>query len=180
MLSRKLFVLNCLAALALVIPVAALPPKLPRPLADVSIDTPGAKRIRLIDTKPGAKLRIIAILSSTCEHCEEAVVSLSTLERKYRARGLRVYGALVDEEAPQQLPKFVAKTKPSFPIGTMSQDNTRRVADFGLSDHPFVPILIFVDPSNIIRLQLAGDDPLMATNIDKSLPNIIEGLLNRK
>ncbi len=180
MVSQKLLVLNCLAALALVVPLAAAPPKLPRALADVSIDTPGAKRIRLIDTKPGAKLRIVAVLASTCEHCEEMVVVLSTLERKYRARGLRIYGALVDEEAPQQLPKFVAKTKPSFSIGTMSQDNTRRVADFGISDHPFVPILMFVDTSNIIRLQMAGEDPLLNSNIEKNLLSIIEGMLSRK
>jgi hypothetical protein len=180
MLLRKLSLLNCLLALALVTPLLGVTPKLPRALADVSIDTPGAKRIRLIDTKPGAKLRIVAILSSTCEHCEETVVALSKLERQYRARGLRVYGALVDEEAPQQLPKFVAKTRPSFPVGTMSQDNTRRVADFGIQDHPYVPILLFVDTSNIVRLQLFGDNPMMASNMEKNIGSMIEGLLKGK
>lgn len=180
MSSPKLVLLNCLTALALILPVAAAPPKLPRPLADVSIDTPGAKRIRLIDTKVGAPLRIVAVLSSTCAHCEEMVVVLSTLERKYRARGFRVFGALVDEEAPQQLPKFLAKTKPSFPIGTLSQDNTRRVADFGISDHPFVPILIFVDSSNIVRLQISGEDPLLNNSVERNVGSMIEGLLNRK
>ena len=180
MLLRKLSLLNCLLALALVTPLLALTSKLPRALADVSIDTPGAKRIRLIDTKAGAKLRIVAILSSTCEHCAETVVALNKLERLHRAQGFRVYGALVDEEAPQQLPKFVAKTRPSFPVGTMSQDNTRRLADFGLQDHPFVPILLFVDASNIVRLQLFGDDPLMNAGMEKNITGMVEGMLRGK
>lgn len=180
MLPRKLSLLNAaLAALVFAGALTALPPKLPRPLADVSIDTPGAKRIRLIDTKKDAKLRVIAILASTCDHCEETAIFLSRLERNFRAKGLRVYGALVDEEAPQQLPKFLAKTKPSFPVGTLSQDNTRRVADFGINDHPFVPILLFVDASNVIRLQFNGDDPMMAAaSAEKNVGNIVQGMLS--
>jgi thiol-disulfide isomerase/thioredoxin len=152
--------------------------KLPRPLADVSLDMPGAKRVRLSATK--SKGRIIAILASTCEHCEKTVVTLSKLERQNRARGVQFFGALVDEQAAQALPKFIAKTKPSFPVGTLSQDNTRRLADFGMSDHPFVPIVMFVDADNIVRYQFEGDQAVFTSNTEKTFQNMIEVLLKKK
>ena len=152
--------------------------KLPRPLADVNIDTPGAKRIRLTATK--GKPRVIAILASTCEHCEDTVATLSKLERQFRVRGVQFVGALVDEQAAQLLPAFVAKTKPSFVIGTMSQDNTRRLADFGMRDHPFVPILLFVDANNMVRYQFHGDEAIFQSNTEAGLKNMIDVLLKLK
>jgi len=179
MLSKKLpFVNALLAGLLFAGSVVALSPRLPRPLADVSIDLPGAKRVRLGQTK--SKARVIAILSSSCEHCVTIVSSLSKIERKFRSRGVLVYGALVDEAAAKELPKFIAKTSPSFPIGTLSQDNTRRLADFGMADHPFVPILLFVDGNNIVRYQFHGDDGVFTSNTENTLSKMIEVLFQQK
>jgi hypothetical protein len=179
MLSRKLPLLNAvIAALALAGALMAFAPKLPRPMADVSIDLPGAKRIRLIDTK--TKGRIVALLASTCDHCVDTVVYLTKLERQYRAKGVQIYGALVDEEGPQQLPKFVARTKPSFSIGTLSQDNTRRLADLAINDHPYVPMLLFVDSNNMVRFQLHGDDAALGANAEKNVANMLDTLLKGK
>jgi hypothetical protein len=179
MLSKKLPFLNAaLAGLLLVGSAYAIAPKLPRPLADVSLDAPGAKRIRVTQGKSSA--RIIAILSSSCEHCITIVSSLSKVERQYRARGVTFYGALVDEEAAQQLQKFIATTKPSFPIGTLSQDNTRRLADFGINDHPFVPILLFVDGTNTVRYQFHGDEGIFTNNTENTIKNMVEVLLKKK
>src|SRR4051812_4170552 len=126
MLKRLFPVLNTvLVGFALTASVYAIDPKVPRPLAEVSIDAPGAKRVKL--NAPKATARVIAILSSECEDCAKMVGSLSRLERQYRAKGVVFFGALVDEQAAQQLPKFIAKTSPSFPVGTLSQDNTRRL-----------------------------------------------------
>jgi hypothetical protein len=179
MLLKKLPFLNAaLAALLMAGSLAAFAPKLPRPLADVSLDLPGAKRVRFTATKSPA--RLIAILSSSCEHCVSAVTELSKLERAFRARGVQVYGALVDEQAAEALPAFVAKAKPSFPIGTMSQDNTRRLADFGMGDHPFVPILLFVDRNNTVLYQFQGEDGLFSSNTYNTLRSLTEVVLKKK
>jgi hypothetical protein len=179
MLLKKLPLINAaLAALLTVGSLAAFAPKLPRPLADVSLDTPGAKRIRLNATK--SKARIVVVLSSGCEHCFSIVKDLSKLERNYRAKGVQVFGALVDEAAAVQLPTFLAKTSPSFPIGTMSQDNTRRLADFGINDHPFVPIVMFVDSANTVRYQFHGDDRLFENNAYNTLKNLTDVMLRAK
>jgi hypothetical protein len=179
MLSNKLPLLNSvLVALVMVSSLHAIDPKVPRPLADVSIDTPGARRVNV--SQPKAKGRVIAILSSECADCAAMVGSLSKLERQFRARGVIFYGALVDEQAAQQLQKFIAKTSPSFPIGTLSQDNTRRLADFGINDHPFVPILMFVDANNVVRYQFSGDQGVFKNNTENTLKNMIEVVLKQK
>jgi thiol-disulfide isomerase/thioredoxin len=176
---KKLPVLNAvLAGLMLSVSVFAIDPKLPRPLADISLDAPGAKRVKV--NQPKAKARVIAVLSSECADCAAMVGSLSKLERQYRARGVVFYGALVDEQAAQQLQKFIAKTSPSFPIGTLSQDNTRRLADFGINDHPFVPSLLFVDGNNVVRYQFSGDQGVFKNNTENSLKNMIEVVLKQK
>jgi hypothetical protein len=179
MLLKKLPLINAaLAAVLMAGSLAAFANKLPRPLADVSLDLPGAKRIRLNATK--SKARIVVVLSSTCEHCVNIVKDLSKLERNYRARGVQVFGALVDEAAAQQLPTFLAKTSPSFPVGTLSQDNTRRLADFGPSDHPFVPIVMFIDATNTVRYQFHGDDGLFTNNAYNTLKNLTDVMLKPK
>jgi len=179
MLPKKFFLLNTLmAGLMFVGSVKALEPKLPRPLADVSVDTPGAKRIRVNQTKGSAQ--VIAILGSTCSHCLTLMETLNKLERQYRARGVKFVGALVDEEGAQQLPNFIGRTNASFPIGTLSQDSTRRLADFGMSDHPFVPILLFVDAGNTVRFQFSGDQVIFTSNTEVTIKNLIEVLLKKK
>ncbi len=179
MLSKTLSRLNTvLVTLFVAGSLYALNPKLPRPLADISIDAPGARRVKV--NQPKAKARVIAVLSSECEDCAQMVKSLSKLERLYRAKGVVFFGALVDEQAAQQLPKFIAKTAPSFPIGTLSQDNTRRLADFGINDHPFVPILMFVDGNNMVRYQFSGDQGIFANNTENTLKNMIEVTLKQK
>jgi hypothetical protein len=179
MLSKTLPFLNSLlVALVVAGSLHATDPKVPRPLADISIDTPGAKRVKV--NAPTAKGRVIAILSSSCEDCAKMVGSLSKLERQFRAQGVAFYGALVDEQAAQQLQKFIAKTSPSFPLGTLSQDNTRRLADFGINDHPFVPIIMLVDGKNMVRYQFSGDQGIFKSNVENTLKNMIEVVLKQK
>ena len=179
MLLKKLPLINAvLAVLLMVGSLAAIDPKLPRPLADVSLDMPGAKRVRLTATK--SKARIVVVLSSSCEHCVSIVKDLSKVERAYRAKGVQVFGALVDESAAQGLPAFLAKASPSFPIGTLSQDNTRRLADFGFNDHPYVPIVMFVDSTNTIRYQFSGDQGVFSNNAYNSLTRLTDVMLKMK
>ncbi|MEO5926474.1 MAG: TlpA disulfide reductase family protein [Bryobacteraceae bacterium] len=179
MLSKKLPLFNALVvAVMLAGSLYALNPKLPRPLADISLDAPGAKRVNV--RQGVAKARIIAVLSSSCEHCITMVSALSKIERQYRARGVQVFGALVDEEAGQQLQKFIATTKPSFPIGTLSQDNTRRLADFGIADHPFVPILMFVDGKNMVRYQFDNESKIFNGSAEVTVKKMLELTLAAK
>lgn len=178
MLSRRLILNTALAGFACAVSLFAIDVKLPRPLADVSIDIPGASRVRLTATK--SKARVIALLASACDHCIETAEALSKVERQFRARGVQVIGAIVDEDAAKQYNSFLRRAKPSFTVGTLSPDNTRRLADFGMRDRPFVPILLFVDSSNVVRYQFFGDEGFFANNVDKNIANMVETMLKLK
>ncbi|MEO8096736.1 MAG: TlpA disulfide reductase family protein [Acidobacteriota bacterium] len=151
--------------------LSGAPPKTPRPLADVGIDAPGGKRIRLTDYK--GKTLLIAILATDCKHCQDSIAILNEFQRTYRAKGLQIIAAAVDAKAPQNLPEFIARLQPAFPVGTMTQDNTRRLADFGITDRPFVPIFMFVDKKGTVRFQYSGDDGFFKAE-KQNTKNLIE------
>ncbi|MEP6962321.1 MAG: TlpA disulfide reductase family protein [Acidobacteriota bacterium] len=125
-------------------------------MADVSLDTPGAKRVRLMDFK--GKALLIAILSTDCAPCQKSIPLLNEFQRTFQGQGLQVFAATVDAKAPQLLPAFIDRLHPIFPVGTLSQDTARRLTDFGIDDHPFVPMFLFVDKKGNVRFQYSGND----------------------
>ena len=74
----------------------------------------------------------------------------------------------------------MTKVGAGYPIGTLSQDNTRRLADFGFNDHPFVPIAMFVDSTNSVRYQFHGDEGFFTNNFENTMKNMVEVMLKKK
>jgi hypothetical protein len=149
----------------------------PRPLADVTIDLPGGQRARLKDGK--GKVRVIALISTECEHCAKTVGILSKMYTTYKAKGVDMVGAAVNEDSNRLLEPFLAKNKPAFKIGLLSQSNTRRLAEFGTSEHPFVPILLFVDRNNTVQFQFYGDDQIFKAQ-EIAIKGVLDAMLKQK
>jgi len=149
----------------------------PRPLADVTIDMPNGQRARLQDSK--GKVRVIALVSTECGHCAKTVGTLSKLYTAYKAQGVEIFGAAVNEDSNRLLPAFLAKTKPTFKVGLLSENNTRRLAEFGANEHPFVPIVLFVDRKNVVQFQFNGDDAVFKAE-EVALKGVLEAMLKRK
>jgi hypothetical protein len=149
----------------------------PRPMADVTIDMPNGQRARLQDSK--GKVRVIALVSTECDHCAKTVGTLSKLYTTYKAQGVEMFGAAVNEDSNRLLPAFLTKTKPAFKIGLLSQNNTRRLAEFGTNDHPFVPIVLFVDRKNVVQYQFNGDDPIFKAE-ELALKGVLDVMLKQK
>lgn len=147
----------------------------PRPVADVSMVVSNGQRVRFADGK--GKARVIALVSTTCAHCEVILATMNRLHETYGKRGVQFYGAAVNADATYQLYTFVAKTRVQFPFGTLSEAETRRLADFTPQDRPFVPILILVDGKNTVRYQLFGDEDRIKNNDAKGISALIENLL---
>lgn len=151
--------------------------KTPRPLADVTIDLPNGERARLKDGK--GKVRLVALISTECDHCAKTVGTLSKLYPAYKTRGVEFIGAAVNEDSNRLLAPFLSKNKPNFKIGLLSQSNTRRLAEFGPEDHPFVPILIFIDGNNTVLYQFYGDDPLFKAE-EVAIRGVLDTMLKKK
>ncbi len=66
-----------------------------------------------------------------------------------------------DENAAGNLRQFEVQHRPNFPLGYLDQTAFLKFVNLPPTARPFVPILMFVDPKGVIRVQLLGDDPLM-------------------
>ena len=155
---RTLIRPSSLALLLTCVGLAANTARVPRPLLDIALDAPNAQRIQPAQAK--GKVRVIALLSGMCEECIKTVGVLNRLGAQYKSRGVEIYGAVIGAGVRLDLPVFLAKAKPSFPVGVISENNSSRLADFALDAHPTVPILMFIDGSGTVKYQAFGEEPL--------------------
>jgi thiol-disulfide isomerase/thioredoxin len=178
MLSKQLKWMNWCAAGALLLGMAfsTYAHTLPRPLIDVSLDAPGGKRVRLLDYK--GKAMLIAIMSTQCERCQESIPMLNEFQRIYGPQGVQIVAAVVNEDAVKDLRGFIDRFQPRFPIGVLSQDNTRRLADFGPKERPFVPMFLFVNKHGVLKYQFSGDDSYFKSE-KSNTKNVLDVLLKQ-
>lgn len=136
---------------------AGLPPG--RPLPDVPISQPGGKKLDLKQYR--GKALVLGIISTTCKDCAETVDLLKKIQEENGPRGLQVVIAAGDDNAASALGLFAAAHKPNFPLGYLDRAGIIKIVNIGPGVRPFVPILLFIDPKGMVRVQLFGDDPLM-------------------
>jgi hypothetical protein len=151
---RRTVLLLCLTVLG----YAALPPG-GRLLPDVPITQ--ADGVKLDLKKFRGKALVIALISTGCGECGETVDFLVKLQDENRAQGLQVVVAAGDENAAANLHTFELQHRPNFPLGYLDQPSFLKLANLLPIDRPTVPILMFVDPKGMVRVQLMGNDPLL-------------------
>src|SRR5215475_12810906 len=105
---RRTLALLCLAALSFA--------KTPRPLANVPIHTPEART--MIDLKKfRGKGLVLLIFSTQCEDCIAALQLLDSIQKEFGPQGVQVVAAAGDDNAPYLIGSYIARYKPSFPMG---------------------------------------------------------------
>jgi thiol-disulfide isomerase/thioredoxin len=166
MLKRILitFVLLTTAALA----------KFPRPLAPVSINMGGTKKMQLTAYK--GKVVLFAIIATSCGHCIDSLEILKRAQASFGPQGFQVVVAIGDPNAPYLLQPFTQRYKLAFPVGYLDQDGIQRIADEPDGKRPFVPIYLFLDRKGTVRFQFEGNEPFFKDE-EKTTRIIIENLL---
>jgi hypothetical protein len=144
----------CLTSLA----YAALPPG-EFLLPDVPISTVRGATIDL--KKYRGKALVVALISTQCPDCGLMVDLLNTLQEENGARGLQVVVAAGDEHAAANLPGFEIQHRPKFPLGYLDQASFLKLTHLRPGDHPSVPMVMFVDPTGMVRVEMQNNDPLM-------------------
>jgi AhpC/TSA family len=150
-MSRIILFLTLCASLL----VAGLPPG--KPLNDVPVLRARDKTIDLKQYR-GQPL-VIAIVSTMCQECKDII----TLLKKLRAENpkLQVVGVVAEEAAQYTSFVFAGEQDAGFPIGYVSLEGYQKLANLKPQQAAHSPILLFVDPKGMVRVQLFGDDPLM-------------------
>jgi thiol-disulfide isomerase/thioredoxin len=147
----------------------------PRALADVTVPMPDGKKIRL--TQYRGKVLVVALVSTTCDHCISSLQMLSKLQQEYGPKGFQALGIAANDGAQESLPGFI-RLQIGLPVGYLDQTTTMQVFDFKRDDSPFVPMYMFVDKKGTVRFQYAGKEDFFK-NEEKNTRLLIEALLKQ-
>jgi len=125
------------------------------------------------------KVVLLALIHTTCPHCQQSMGVLNQLQREYGPRGFQAVASAFNEMAAQLLPEFITRFRPAFPVGFTSRETVNEYLKLP-TDVPFkIPVYVFIDKKGMIRaLHVAGepffqDDP-------KNTRSLIESLLKAK
>jgi len=168
---------NVLRTLAAVCVTAALATAadLPRPSPDFAITMLGGQPIHLSQYK--GKVCALAFILTTCPHCQKTVGILSTMQNEFGPRGFQVLASATEDMAAMNLPDFIKRFQPSFPVGFSSRSVVEEYLQHPSIFVMMMPQLVFIDRQGVIWAQYAGNDKFFAEDQDKHIREQIEALL---
>ena len=121
----------------------------PRKAAEFVIHMPDGKQLLLSSYR--GKTVVLALMFTTCPHCQKNASVLSEIQKEYADKGVQVLGAAFDPDAPSQVKQFDAIFAKGFPCGYSTNQAILTFLQQPDSDPPFVPIMVFIDKTGIIR-----------------------------
>jgi hypothetical protein len=85
------------------------------------------------------------------------------LSKEYAARGVQFLECAFNDDAQTTVPGFIQQFQPPFPVGYSGRDAVAIFLQRSLVDTTplWVPHLVFVDRTGVIRADIAGDSPFM-------------------
>jgi peroxiredoxin len=167
---KRFFTLFLAAGLAAGLALA----KTPRPLANVTVHTPDLKGVDL--KKFHGKTVALVIFSTTCKDCISILQMMDKIQTDYGKQGLQVVGAAGDDNAKYMIGSFIARYRPSFPIGYLSKEEIIKVADVPKDVRPVAPIILFIDRWGMVREQYYGDSPVFK-DADRALRALCQSMI---
>jgi peroxiredoxin len=152
--------------------------EVPRPSPDFAVNMVGGQQIPVSRYK--GKVCVLAFILTTCPHCQQTIGYLSTMQNEYGPRGLQVLASAIDDMGKMNVPDFIKRFQPPFPVGFNDRDTAQ-----GYLQHPtifrlYVPQIVFIDRQGTIRAQYAGEDRFFAEDQEKHIREQIEVLLKPK
>lgn len=152
------------AAFAILLSAVAFgqPGTVPRKSPPFSILRPGRAALPLESFR--GKVVLLAFISTTCPHCQDLTRELGPLSKEYAARGVQFLECAFDDGAQTTVPGFIQQFQPPFPVGYSGRDAVAIYLQRSLVDATplWVPHLVFVDRTGVIRADIPGDSPFMS------------------
>src|ERR1700678_3581182 len=152
---------KCFLAILCLMAMIAGAAVVPRKAADLEIQLNGAKPIELSQYR--GKPVVLAFILTTCPHCQFTTGLLVKLQTEFVAKGLQVIECAVNDGAAADVPNFIQRFHPNFPVGY----STDQMGVLSFLQHPeaavpHMPMLAFIDRHGIIRDQYQGIDALLS------------------
>ena len=135
---------------------------------DVTISQTKGRKIDLKQYR--GKAVVLVMVSLSCNHCITALETLTQLQKEWGPKGLQVVGLAGDPMAEVGVDEFAKNLHLNFPMGFVDQAGFMKLTNITPDVRPFVPVLMFIDPKGMVRVQYFGDNPLLK---DKSMSEMI-------
>ena len=164
----RVFLLLCLLA------TAGSAITIPRPAPEFVIRGPGGEELL---SQYRGKVLLLALIFTTCPHCQHTVGIMSEVQKEYGSRGFQALGSAFNEMAAQLVPSFVSQFRPNFPIGYSPRATVLEFLQEPSNAFLSVPILVFIDKKGIIRSQHMGADDAFFKDQEKAIRAELETLL---
>ena len=174
MITRNLLALFLLLVIAA--SAATNGEKTPRPSPEFAINMNNGSQISLSQYK--GKVVVVAFILTYCSHCQFCTQILSKLQNEYGPRGLQVVASATEDMARMAVPDFVRKFVPPFPVGFNNRMDVINYLQHPIMFQLFMPQVVVIDRTGIIRAQFAGDDKFFAeSEQEKNFRVLLEPLL---
>lgn len=172
-MNRRNFI-ECSAAGALALPLAAQEPKLPRKAMPLEIAMPDGTKLNT--SRYAGKVCVVEFLFTTCSHCQDASRHLSALNREFGPRGLQPVGAAFNEGAMMLVPAFVKDYNVNYPVGVVSREKVLEYLSFSTMVRLSVPLVAFIDRNGNVRYQ-SNPTSAEALHSEQRMRQIVEELI---
>jgi peroxiredoxin len=166
-----------LLLLGLVLPLALVQAREPRPVSEIPIPLPDGTKINLHQYK--GKVVLLIVFSLTCPDCLQSLQTVNKIQKDLGPKGFQAIGGAGDDNASYQIGSLVQRYKLTFPIGYLNKEQMIALADIEKDRRPIAPIFIFIDKNSTVRYQFYGDHPFFKT-AEGSTRTLIQGLLQGK
>src|SRR5262249_34465878 len=132
----------------------------PRKSPELTIHMAGGKDLRLSQYR--GKVCVVALMSTSCPHCQMLTGTLNEIQKEYRPRGVQIMAAAFNENAKNLVAGFVAQFHAAFPVGWLTRVEALTYLGIPLTvNWGYVPKLFFIDGAGVVReehLQLRPED----------------------
>jgi peroxiredoxin len=148
--------------------------QIPRQAPEFAIQMPNGQHELL--SKYKGQVVVLEFLLTTCPHCQNSSRVLSKLKNELGPKGFQPLGVAINPEADPN--DFVRRFEVNFPVGKGSRE-----AAYGFLQHSimapsfYVPQMVFIDKTGVIRAQYSGADAFLASNEEANVRGLIEKLL---
>lgn len=127
----------------------------PRKSPELAIQIVGGSKIYL--SQYSGKVVALALILTTCPHCQQTTRILSGLQKEFGPRGFQALAGAMSMQPDTDIPQFIQNFSPAFPVGAVDYRTAAMYMGYGTERH-YAPYLTFIDRKGMIRAQYDGHD----------------------
>ena len=90
---------------------------------------------------------------------------------------MQILGSAFTEGARNELPQFLQQLRPTFPVGWDDSATALAYLQISFMNQGYVPKMVFIDRSGMIRAQYTGEDSFFQGDMNKTIRAKLDEML---